>query len=516
MSPHPTALSQPLRRFLYLTAGCTGAAIMIVEILGAKMLAPYVGTSHFVWTAQIAITLVALAAGYYAGGKLVDKTTKLAQLYACILGAAVYLGLTVLLVKPIAFGCLGFKLALGTLLASSFLFFIPLALLAMVGPFLVRVLTGSLDHVGGSVGRLTAISTLGSFLGTILIGYILIPFLPNSVTMYLMAVMLMLLALVYYLVWGKQPIAEPAIAAVAGLLLGYLGIRQDLQPHFEFMEELARQNSPFGLLQVLQQTTGPQRLYLNDYLVQNTYDIMEQKSYSMFTFMLHDLALVYTPKIETVLCIGMGVGIVPMDFAREGAAVDVVEINPAVVPIARSFFNCDPTQFNLIIGDGRYYLNQCTKTYNAIILDAFLGDSSPSHLLTREAFAAMARVLKPDGVMVMNCFGEFAAGQDFMVASLSKTLASVFPSVRIHNERNGGNVFFVAALRPALQMLRRPSVDHLHPAVVSSVQAAFARVVETNPDHGIVLTDNYNPVEFYDAAHREEIRRNLASSAALF
>ena len=67
-------LSPGLRRYLYFTAAVTGAAIMIVEILGAKMLAPHVGTSHFVWTAQIAVTLVALATGYYLGGRLVDRS----------------------------------------------------------------------------------------------------------------------------------------------------------------------------------------------------------------------------------------------------------------------------------------------------------------------------------------------------------------------------------------------------------------------------------------------------------
>ena len=89
-------VSPGLRRYLYFTAAVTGSAIMIVEILGAKMLAPYVGTSHFVWTAQIAVTLVALAAGYYAGGRLVDRSPKLSRLYGCILVAAVYLCLTVL------------------------------------------------------------------------------------------------------------------------------------------------------------------------------------------------------------------------------------------------------------------------------------------------------------------------------------------------------------------------------------------------------------------------------------
>ena len=61
-----------LRAFLYITAAITGAVILIVEILGAKLLSPYLGTSHFVWTSQIAVTLVALSFGYYAGGWLVD------------------------------------------------------------------------------------------------------------------------------------------------------------------------------------------------------------------------------------------------------------------------------------------------------------------------------------------------------------------------------------------------------------------------------------------------------------
>src|SRR5262245_54430663 len=88
--------------YFYFTAAMTGAAIMIVEILGAKMLAPYVGTSHFVWTAQIAVTLVALATGYYVGGRWVDRRPQLGLLYGSILAAALYLCLTVLLVEPLA------------------------------------------------------------------------------------------------------------------------------------------------------------------------------------------------------------------------------------------------------------------------------------------------------------------------------------------------------------------------------------------------------------------------------
>src|SRR3954467_10391277 len=107
-TPPRTEISGTLRRFLYVTSAITGAAIMIVEILGAKMLAPYFGTSHFVWTAQIAVTLVALATGYYVGGRVADASPRPQRMYAGILIAAVYLCFAVLLVRPISYWALQF------------------------------------------------------------------------------------------------------------------------------------------------------------------------------------------------------------------------------------------------------------------------------------------------------------------------------------------------------------------------------------------------------------------------
>jgi spermidine synthase len=275
--------------------------------------------------------------------------------------------------------------------------------------------------------------------------------------------------------------------------------------------ELYRRNSNFGLLQVIQKRNSPLRFYLNDYLTQNTYDTNEHKSISMFTYMLHGLAQAYTPRIEDVLCIGLGVGVVPMQFARDGAKVDVVEINPAVVSLAEKFFDLEPKRLNISIGDGRCFVNRGGKEYDAIILDAFLGESSPSHLMTREAFTSMRRSLKPEGTLVINTFGEFGHGQDFMAASLSKTLQKVFPSVRIHHAEYG-NTLFVASSRPNLAIVHPPNFEGVHNACVDQVQAAFDTLRETNPLHGIVLTDDYNPVEFYDAKNRESMRRYLANS----
>jgi SAM-dependent methyltransferase len=507
------ALPAGLRRYLYATAALTGAAVMIIEILGAKMLAPYVGNSHFVWTAQIAVTLVALSTGYYAGGKLVDRSPRPGRLYWCIMWAALFMALSTALCGPVAFWCLSFPLAVGSLLASALLFFVPLALLAMVGPFVVRVLTQAVANVGETMGRLTAISTLGSVAGTVLIGYVVVPFVPNSVTMWLTSLALMAGCAGYFFGWGRRQSSVPALIVVALLAagLGWQGARY--QPvHRGDVKELFRGNSNFGLLQVMDmsESEGGGRFYLNDFLVQDMYDPGpdQKKSTGMFTYMLHGLARVYATNLEDVLCIGLGVGIVPMEFARDGARVDVVEINPAVVPLGQKYFDLQPEKLHLIIGDGRYYLNECRKKYDAVILDAFLGDASPTHLMSREAFAAMRRVLKPGGVLVINSFGNFDRGRDFFTASLNKTLKAVFASVKIHE---GGNVLFAASDRTPLDFLRSPDLSQVHPAARWRVERAYPNVMDTDPDHGRVLTDDFNPAEYYDAVNREETRRRLVS-----
>jgi predicted membrane-bound spermidine synthase len=489
----------------------TGAAIMIVEILGAKMLSPYVGLSHFVWTAQIAVTLVALACGYYAGGRLADRSQQLARLYWTILGAALYLALTVRICEPVAYWCLDFNLAIGSLLASAILFFLPLALLAMTGPFLVRVITSSVAGVGGNVGRLTSIGTLGSLGGTLLIGYLLIPLLPNSLTMYFTALALMLVCAGYFLLCRRN---GPAVLVLLLALGSALGGRSYLSftHNYNYVSELFRGNSHFGMIQVLDRSDGSCRFYLNDSLTQNTYDPTRKLSVSHFTYALAGLARAYTTNIADVLCVGLGVGIVPMEFARQGARVDVVEINPAIVPVAVRFFDLDTKALNLTLDDGRHFLNRCRKQYDVVILDAFLGDSSPSHLLTRQAFASIRRVMRPGGALVINCFGSLENGRDFFVASLNKTLKAVFPSVRAHTSGDGG-IFFAASDRPNLEFVHPPDLANVHPEVLDDTRATYTGIVDTLPEHGRVLTDDYNPAEFYDARNREDLRRRLAMSA---
>jgi spermidine synthase len=284
----------------------------------------------------------------------------------------------------------------------------------------------------------------------------------------------------------------------------------DQHQAFAESRQIFRGNSNFGQLQVLEAKDGRQRVYLNDFLVQNTYDPVDRVSLSMFTYMLHGLARYYTPGLTNVLCIGLGVGIVPMQFAHEGVNVEVAEINPAVVGVARDYFDLDPALLRIHITDGRQFLQTTARRYDAVILDAFLGDSSPSHLMTQEAFAAIRRVLATNGTLVINAFADFSPRRDYLAASLHKTLKAVFPSVRIHAAGNG-NVFFVAS-PSELPMRPAPSVEGLPARVRDWVRVAYGTLRETDPAHGRVLTDDYNPVEFHDAANRERLHRMLAES----
>ena len=166
---------------------------------------------------------------------------------------------------------------------------------------------------------------------------------------------------------------------------------------------------------------------------------------------------------------------------------------------------------NITLGDGRQFLNRCTNRYDAVVLDAFLGDSSPAHLMTREAFASMRDVLNRKGAGHQLLWGH-AAG-----TGLLPRLSHQDPARRLQpcgTSRFGERQRLYVASQAPLHL--SPDRSPVHSLLVrDTVVRVLARTQETDPLHGRVLTDDFNPVEFHDAANRERLRRNLARTCGI-
>jgi predicted membrane-bound spermidine synthase len=192
--------------FLEIIVFICGAVVMAFEIIGSRMLGPYVGTSIFVWTGIIGVILLCLSLGYYYGGKIADKKPEFKLLAMIILFAGLFIGISTLIKDGLLSMLLNFfsNVKLISLLASFTLFSIPSVLLGMVSPFAARLKIKTLDKSGSAVGNLYAISTLGSITGTFLAGFYLIPSYGVTSILYLLAIILVLSAVLLYFIYKNN------------------------------------------------------------------------------------------------------------------------------------------------------------------------------------------------------------------------------------------------------------------------------------------------------------------------
>lgn len=253
---------------------------------------------------------------------------------------------------------------------------------------------------------------------------------------------------------------------------------------------LYEEQTRFGRLRVVEE--GNHRSLINDSLTQNVYDTGLRRGVSMFPHVLEGLARMHCANLEKALCIGLGIGMTPRRLAAEGVVVEVVDINSAIPGIARNWFDFDPGIVHLHIADGREYVAHQPGRFDAVILDAFNGGNAPLHLLTREAVGEWKRVLRKNGVLLVNCFSGRDAEGDPVVASVGRTLGTGFPHVQARAMGNG-NVFF-AASSARLQGHRDPlDYSQTHPLTRRHVIAAFAGTIQPDTQKGLILEDAHWP-----------------------
>ncbi len=543
--------------FLYVTNFITGAIVMVVELLGTRFMAPCFGTGLYVWTALITVTLVSLALGYRTGGWLADRFPRADMLYGLIFSAGVLLLLILLARRPILLWGVHLSLAWGALAAAAILFGPPLFLLGIVAPFSVKLCAAELGRLGSIVGRLYATSTIGSFVGTVSAGFLLLPKFNNVTTLLMCAATLAVLAAVYFAFFRTRVLPACGAAVVLGiaLLIAYRSastLPEGTLTSLVDWHTRDQRNGFYGTISVIDLDTPVnedwrRRYLLNDGLTQGSYEPVRKIPAAVFPYALCDLVLPHKPRLERILVLGLGAGFVPRmlkpliarpgdDPARTRANFVVVEINPAMVDVAARWFDFPPDEFTIVIEDARtwvsaYRVGPDSPPFDAIIVDTFLGDNTPGHLLTHEMFAELKRILAADGALAMNVFGSIQGERSRLLAALVRSLRDarggppLFPHVQVFSQEattTAHNVYVLASGDPGARRpdgILRVVVPHLDahdPADDFHKEAARSMRDQTSllagVDRAPLLTDDYAVADYLDVAVKEEIRRNIVKS----
>ncbi|MFZ1851549.1 MAG: fused MFS/spermidine synthase [Nitrosomonas sp.] len=498
--------------WLYATVFFTGAAVMVIELLGTRLIAPFYGASLYVWTSLISVTLIALALGYYVGGIWADRARSGLSLIIALSGL-----LTLIipwLVGPVLLATDPLGLRLGSFISTLILFSPSLTMLGMVGPFAVKLSTSALSNVGASTGSIYAVSTVGSVIGTLFLGFYLFPVVGSREIFIGMGIALLLLSLAVlaieyrYLKFVKSVAATVAVVALGAAIVPLVidtnqtvANDSDLQTRFE-------QESLYGWVRVIDKPKENIRLLTVDASTIGAASISHGENlltYQKIVALIPQLL----PDIKKALLIGQGAGHMAMTLKQHGVVIDTLEIDPAVAEAAKKFFDFEPNG-KTIIGDARYEIRQLQGPYDFIILDVFTGGSEPAHLLTVETLQQLNRLLAKRGMLALNFVSFSDNGQNAALNSVAKTLAQVFPHQQVFASNLGDdfNDFIFLATHEAINFetakLAAKNYDWLK-----------ERLLRLDQTQGVVLTDNLSQLERLQIRKSEHYRRMIVDSLGM-
>ena len=499
--------------WLYLTVFITGAAVMVIELLGTRLIAPFYGASLYVWTSVISVTLIALALGYFIGGRWADRTKHFGL--AFIIAVSGFLTLLVpWLTGPVLLATDPLGLRMGTFVSTLILFTPSLLMLGMVGPFAVKLATSSLEAIGTSTGSIYAVSTVGSVIGTLFLGFYLFPQVGSREIFIGLGFALLLLALgVAYFERTriKLTIALPTVSALLVISIVLSPFIADSDKQFvddERYETRFEQESLYGWVRVIDNPADNYRLLMMDGSTIGAASISHDKNILAYQEIVTHLPAL-APGMQQALLVGQGAGHMATTLKRYGIQTDTLEIDPAISDAARDYFNFTPTG-KTIIGDARYEIRKLQGPYDLIIMDVFTGGSEPAHLLTIESMRQLRSLLSERGIVALNFVSFLENGKNVALASVSKTLSRVFPhqlTLIADPGRDFNDFIFIASNQPI-------DIEATH----LSRQQRFwltQRVITLDQNLGTVLTDNYNPLESLQARKSTHYRQMMINSIGL-
>ncbi len=491
------------KSILEITVFICGALVMIFEIIGSRILSPFIGTSTYIWTSLIGVILASLSLGYWLGGRLADRRPDVKVLASVIFIAGGLISLTVL-IKDVLLSMIAaasISIELKAVVASLLLFAPASVCLGFVTPFAVRLKMTSVENTGRTVGRLYALSTIGSIAGTFAAGFLLIPFVGSVRTLYLVAGSLIILSVLLV------PFAFSRLnfAVVTTFVLGIAGSEGTayLQRHANALHDI---DTEYSRIQIFETTHPPtnkriRALATDPYFVQSAV-FLDSEDLVLEYGRFYHLIRHFNPDFEDTLLIGGAGYSFPMEYLRtyENARLNVVEIDPQMTEIARKHFRMkDDPRMQIIHEDGRMFINRAESAkYDAVLMDAF-GSlfTVPHHLTTVEAVTQISRILKDDGIVIFNLGAAITGeGSKFLQAEI-RTYKEVFPHVYLfkvnaeHKDERLQNLMIVALKSDA------PFAPISTDAEISELLAhQYNQPVQTNEN---ILTDDLAPVEYYNS-----------------
>ncbi|HEX6124658.1 MAG TPA: fused MFS/spermidine synthase [Pyrinomonadaceae bacterium] len=490
------------RNILEVTVFVCGAVVMIYEIIGSRIVSPFIGTSTYVWTSLIGVILASLSIGYWMGGRFADKHPKVKYLGSAIFVAGGLISLNAL-VKDVVLATIAsapIGLEFQSILASVLLFGPASVALGFVLPYAVKLRLLSLEDSGKTVGRLYALSTVGSIVGTFAAGFLLIPFIGSVRTLYLIAASLILLALLL------APFAVSR-TGFAVLMLFVLGVVSNESSAYYLwrVHELHDLDTEYSRIRVFR-TTDPKTgrtmraLATDPYYVQSAIYLDGDGLALRYTPFYH-LARHFRPGFQKTLMIGGAGYTIPQEYLRTypGAVVDVVEIDPAMTDIAQRHFRleADP-RLNIIHEDGRVFLNEAASgQYDVVLMDAF-GSlfTVPYQLTTIEAVRNIRRVLNENGIAILNVGGAIRGPYSKFFQAEFATYSAVFDRVlvfKVNPDSTDEQVqnLIIVACRSGCN-----DAAALDPEIAKMLSHRYLAVFPVTMP---VLTDDHAPVEYYNS-----------------
>jgi len=496
-----------------------GACSLAVELSASRLLAPYFGTSLFVWANLIGLILLYLTIGYYLGGRIADRYPRPELLYTLTIIAAFLISIIPFLSKPIlqwsqsSFATYSVGVFYGSLISVILLFAVPMILLGCVSPFAIRLRIQRLGKSGRTAGQLYAISTAGSILGTFLPVLYLIPTIGTYRTFLTVAASLLLVSIAGLVTTrldrpgsrGKRVSGSllPVLLLIP-MALSVLTIQGPIKSAFGSNGGgvlITERESVYNYIQVVQVGDETQ-LILNEgvgiHSIYNPDSILTQGPWDYFMIAPYFNNPPFTPsQVRKVAIIGLGGGTAVREFtaAYGPIPIDGVEIDNTIVSMGREYFHMNEPNLHVVLQDGRYFLQTSSQKFDVVAIDAYQQPYVPFQLTTKEFFQEVRNHLTPTGVTVINAG---RTNTDFrLVNALAETMHSVFPNVYIidtarftnsmvigTNSPTSLNNFFInagALTNPLLQNVARESI------LYGNIREEHARTV--------YFTDDRAPVE---------------------